>query len=139
MSNTNEGMPWQEMLNFQDEEVQGGALLSKVVKRDGQIENYDALRIRDAIAKTIVAVRGQEDSTLAESLQEKVVQTLAEGILKNRHPNSIPAIEEIQDVVESVLMESKEKDLAKAYILYRAKHSMIRDTRKLVLDINNER
>ena len=50
--------------------------------------------------------------------------------------HSIPAIEEIQDIVESVLIENKEVEIAKAYILYRARHEAVRDTKNLMLDIN---
>ena len=57
--------------------------------------------------------------------------------MDGRHPNSAPAIEEIQDIVESILVGSGEVEIAKAYIIYRARHEVIRDTRKLMLDINN--
>lgn len=50
--------------------------------------------------------------------------------------HSIPAIEEIQDIVESVLIENKEVEIAKAYIIYRARHEAMRDTKSLMLDIN---
>lgn len=53
-----------------------------------------------------------------------------------RHPNSAPAIEEIQDLVEDALIEAGKTATAKAYILYRAKHEALRDTKKLMLDIN---
>ena len=107
----------------------------RVVKRDGSIEIYDRSRITAAIAKAILAVKKAEDPDLAESLSQKVEQQLQE-FSSTRHPNSVPAIEEIQDIVETVLIESKEVAIAKAYILYRARHESIRDTRKLVLDIN---
>ena len=45
--------------------------------------------------------------------------------------------QEIQDIVESVLIENKEVEVAKAYILYRARHEAVRDTKRLMLDINN--
>ena len=56
--------------------------------------------------------------------------------MSDRHPNSAPAVEEIQDLVETVLIENNEVDVARAYILYRARHEAIRDTRKLMLNIN---
>ena len=56
--------------------------------------------------------------------------------MSGRHPNSAPAIEEIQDIVESILVESGEVEIAKAYIIYRARHEVMRDTKKLMLDIN---
>lgn len=107
----------------------------RVVKRDGSIETYDRSRITDAIAKAIRAVRSAEDPELAESLSQRVEEKIHD-VLSGRHPNSVPAIEEIQDIVETVLIESRDTAVAKAYILYRARHESIRDTRKLVLDIN---
>jgi anaerobic ribonucleoside-triphosphate reductase len=56
--------------------------------------------------------------------------------MDERSKESYPAVEEIQDLVESVLFEAGHLDLAKAYILYRAKHETMRDTRKLSLDIS---
>ena len=46
-------------------------------------------------------------------------------------------MEEIQDIVERVLLDSPYYKTAKAYIIYRARHDVIRDTKKLMLDINN--
>ena len=57
--------------------------------------------------------------------------------MSSRHPNSIPAIEEIQDLVEPALVEAGEAKVAKAYILYRAKHEAMRDAARLMLDINS--
>ena len=42
---------------------------------------------------------------------------------KNQHQEYIPTIEEVQDIVETRLMESKFPEAAKAYILYRNKRS----------------
>ena len=56
--------------------------------------------------------------------------------MKGRHPNSAPALEEIQDIVETVFIEEKKVRTAKAYILYRARHEAMRDVKKLMLDIN---
>jgi anaerobic ribonucleoside-triphosphate reductase len=57
-------------------------------------------------------------------------------LMDERSKESYPAVEEIQDLVEAVLFEAGHLDLAKAYILYRAKHETMRDTRKLSLDIS---
>ncbi|ADN01640.1 ribonucleoside triphosphate reductase [Spirochaeta thermophila] len=106
-----------------------------VVKRDGQIEFYDRSRITRAVLKAIESVRGEKDKPLAEHLTDLVEEKLR-ALMRDRHPNSAPAIEEIQDLVETVLIEERQVDLAKAYILYRAQHSIMRDTRKLMLDIS---
>ncbi len=107
-----------------------------VVKRNGTLEKYNREKISGAILKAVTAVRGGGSSEPAESLTRKVEEKLAE-VMRDRHPNSAPAIEEIQDIVETVLIESRETDIAKAYILYRARHEAMRDTQKLMLDINS--
>lgn len=69
-------------------------------------------------------------------LTDKVEEKL-KNIMASRYAHSIPAIEEIQDVVELVLIEQQEARLAKAYILYRAKREAVRDAESLMLNINS--
>ncbi len=125
---------WEEFLGRVNEKTADG-VIGKVVKRDGRIEQYDRGKIYNAIAKAVRAVTGVVDDDIAEKLTRKTEEKLKQ-FMGGRHPNSVPAIEEIQDLVESVLIEEKEVELAKAYILYRARHEVIRDTKKLMLDIN---
>ena len=107
----------------------------QVVKRNGSIEKYDRSKIENAISKAIEAVSRYPDEEKAKALTDKVEESLR-ILLAGRRAHSIPAIEEIQDVVENVLIEAKEVEVAKAYILYRAKHEAIRDSKSLMLDIN---
>ena len=107
----------------------------QVVKRNGSIEKYDRSKIENAISKAIEAVSRYPDEEKAKALTDKVEDSLR-ILLAGRRAHSIPAIEEIQDVVENVLIEAKEVEVAKAYILYRAKHEAIRDSKSLMLDIN---
>ncbi|MDO5576233.1 MAG: ribonucleoside triphosphate reductase, partial [Fibrobacter sp.] len=60
-----------------------------------------------------------------------------ENIDSKFHPNSIPAVEELQDIVERVLIESGHARIAKAYIIYREQHRRFRSTHDLMLDISN--
>ncbi len=110
-------------------------VVRRIIKRDGSVEPYRRSRIAGAIAKAVTAVKQAEDPQLVEALTDQVEDKLRE-FMQQRHPNSVPAIEEIQDLVETVLIESREVAVAKAYILYRARRESIRDTRKLMLDIN---
>ncbi len=127
-------MNWRSLLGFGEPTEK--SVVRQVIKRDGALEKYNRWKIAAAVSKAIVAVRGEEDKRLVEELTDKTEEHLVE-FMKNRHPNSAPAIEEIQDIVETVLIESGEVSIAKAYIIYRARHEVIRDTRKLTLDINN--
>jgi ribonucleoside-triphosphate reductase len=117
------------------EDAGGKTAVRRIVKRDGSIERYDRQRIAAAISAAVRAVRKQDDPELAERLTDRVEERLTE-VMTGRHANSAPAVEEIQDTVENVLIEAQEADIAKAYILYRARHESLRDTRSLLLDIN---
>ena len=122
---------------FLDLEEQGSSsVIQQIVKRDGKIEQYDRWKIASAISRAIIAVREKEDKELTEKLTARTEDKIREFKL-TRHPNSIPAIEEVQDIVETVLIEANMPSIAKAYIIYRVKHEALRDARKLMLDINS--
>ncbi len=106
-----------------------------VAKRTGTVERYDRGRIAAAVEKAFRAVKGVADREQVERIAADVEQRLA-LMLAARHPNSIPAIEEIQDLVETALIDARESQVARAYILYRAKREAVRDAQKLMLDIN---
>ncbi|MFW5826263.1 MAG: ATP cone domain-containing protein, partial [bacterium] len=102
-------------------------IVRRVVKRDGSTEGYDRGKIRAAMGAAFEAVGATAEANRLEELLVAVEEKLA-GFMSTRHPNSAPAIEEIQDIVETVLVESRETAAAKAYILYRARHEAMRDT-----------
>ncbi|MDC7126535.1 MAG: ribonucleoside triphosphate reductase, partial [Spirochaetales bacterium] len=110
-------------------------VVRQIVKRNGTIDRYDRWKIASAIGRAVSAAKKNEDLNLVEELTNKVEEKIVE-FMSGRHPNSAPAIEEIQDIVETVLVESGEVETAKAYIIYRARHEVMRDTRKLMVDIN---
>ncbi len=125
---------WKNFLGSSgDEETRN--FIKSVVKRSGEIAPYDRKKIENAIGKAILAVRLHQDPERAERLTDGV-EALLRIRLAGTRAHSIPAIEEIQDIVETVLIENREVDVAKAYILYRANHEAVRDTKKLMLDIN---
>ena len=127
---------WKEFLQLESEETPASPFVVKrIVKRDGSIEKYDRWKIASAIGRAVAAVQGMEDKELTERLTEKTEDKLRE-FMAGRHPNSAPAVEEIQDIVEMVMMESVPK-IAKAYILYRAQHEALRDSQKMLLNINS--
>ncbi len=125
---------WRSFLGTSsDKETKG--FLRSVVKRSGEIADYDRNKIEAAIGKAIEAVEKHKDPERAAALTDAVEEKLRIQLAGNR-AHSIPAIEEIQDIVESVLIENKEVEVAKAYILYRARHEAIRDAKSLMIDIN---
>lgn len=125
---------WRSFLgNSSDSETKG--FLKSVVKRSGEIAEYDRTKIEAAIGKAIEAEEKRKDPDRASKLTDMVEEKLRLLLAGNR-AHSIPGIEEIQDIVESVLIENKEVAVAKAYILYRARHEAVRDAKNLMIDIN---
>lgn len=125
---------WKAFLNLEEQDQ--NSVIQQIVKRDGKIEQYDRWKIASAISRSIIAVTGEEDRDLTEKLTAKTENKI-KAFKLTRHQNSIPAIEEVQDIVETVLIEENEPAIAKAYIIYRVKHEAIRDAKKLMLDINS--
>ncbi len=125
---------WKAFLDLEEQGSNG--VIQQIVKRDGKVEQYDRWRIASAISRAIIAVTGEEDKELTEKLTARTEDKIREFKL-TRHPNSIPAIEEIQDIVETVLIGENRPAIAKAYIIYRVKHEAMRDAKKLMLDINS--
>ena len=125
---------WRSFLgSSSDSETKG--FLKSVVKRSGEIADYDRNKIEAAIGKAIEAVEKRKDPDRASKLTDMVEEKLRLLLAGNR-AHSIPGIEEIQDIVESVLIEHNEVEVAKAYILYRARHEAMRDAKSLMIDIN---
>ncbi len=103
--------------------------ISKLIKRSGEIVDFDQDKIVKAIYKAAVSV-GIDDHQLAKKIGDQVVMKVNGKF----HKNSIPAVEEIQDVVEEVLIENKLIKIAKAYILYRDQHRQMRDINTATAD-----
>jgi ribonucleoside-triphosphate reductase len=108
-----------------------------VIKRNGSLESYDSGKISTAVRRAFEAVYKETDPEpmRIELITAKVEEKL-EALMASRHENSAPAIEEIQDLVEDALIEAQEAKVAKAYIIYRARHDAIRDSKNLMLDID---
>jgi ribonucleoside-triphosphate reductase (formate) len=99
--------------------------INKIRKRLGDIVNFDSKKIIEAVNKALLAAE-VDDYNLAKDLSEEIILRLN----KKFHQNSIPAVEEIQDIVEEVLIEKKQVKAAKSYIIYREQHRQLRDLSK---------
>jgi len=99
-------------------------LLTKVKKRDSEIVPFDISRISRAVEKAMKAT-GEGDTFDANRVAEKVVLHLYKTNIKDKH--YVPTVEEIQDAVERELIWGDFADTAKAYIIYREKHSQERE------------
>jgi ribonucleoside-triphosphate reductase len=96
--------------------------IERVRKRSGKLVPFDQSKIANAIFKAAQAVGG-DDRMLAEELASMVTM-----MLERNHNGSPPDIEEIQDTVEKVLIETGHARTAKAYILYSDRRARIRQS-----------
>ena len=100
-----------------------------IIKRNRATVSFDKTRIAKAIFKAAQAVGGS-DTQISLQLSDKVVQVIQEN-----YKNQAPTVEEVQDIVENVLVKAGHAKTAKAYILYRADKTKLREQkRKEVLD-----
>ncbi len=105
-------------------------MFEKIKKRDNRIVDFDSSKITAAIAKAGVTT-GEISDREARKLTLRVL-TLAHEI----RLGPTPEVEEIQDIVERVLLDSPFHRTAKAYILYREQHAQIRSiTSKAHIDL----
>ena len=105
-------------------------MFEKIKKRDNRIVDFDSSKITAAIAKAGNAT-GEFGEREARKLTLRVL-TLAHEI----RLDPAPEVEEIQDIVERVLLDSPYHRTAKAYILYREQHAQIRSiTSKAHIDL----
>ncbi|MFZ5647215.1 MAG: anaerobic ribonucleoside-triphosphate reductase [Bacillota bacterium] len=101
-------------------------------KRDGREVSFDETKITDAIFKAARAVGGEDRQTAMELTIEVL------KMLKRMYNGNIFGVEEVQDVVEKVLIESGHARTAKAYILHRDKRTRIREAKGDLMDAVEE-
>ncbi|MDE6351392.1 MAG: ribonucleoside triphosphate reductase, partial [Treponemataceae bacterium] len=105
---------WRSFLG-KSSEPETQSFIKQVVKRNGALESYDRRKIENAIGKAVEAVEKRANPDKAIALTDSVEERLR-LLLAGRRAHSIPAIEEIQDIVENVLIAANEVEIAKAYI-----------------------
>ena len=112
----------------------------RVIKRNGSVVNFDSSKIEIAITKAFLAVHTSA-AAASSSVQQKV-KTLSQNVFETfsqRMPSGGTIhIEEIQDQVELALMRSEELKVARAYVLYRAERSKLREEDSLANRPENE-
>ena len=90
----------------------------QVKKRDGKIVDFNSNKIIEAISGANQDVKGREKASIANKKEiAKYIKSLDKDII---------TVEEIQDIVEKKLMELGKFELAKQYIVYREKRSIVR-------------
>lgn len=102
-------------------------MFKQIKKRDGRIVDFDPEKITNCIFKAAQAVSGKERST-AENLTKQVI----EAVERQLKPEEIPTVEQVQDVIEKILVETGHYKTAKGYILYRQKRTELRRAKSML-------
>ena len=101
----------------------------QVVKRDGEIADFQMSKITSAIDKAFDAKEKIYSKDMIDLLGLRVTADF-----QNKIQNNKVTVEDIQDSVENVLIQAGYSDVAKAYILYRKQREKIRNMKSTILD-----
>ena len=104
-------------------------MLSTIVKRDGRLVPFDEDKIAQAIQKAFTATHQSKGMDVCQMLAREVAAKADQTL------GSTPSVEQIQDLVESALIENGYVRTAKAYILYRAERTRSRDMQTRLMKI----
>ena len=105
--------------------------INEIRKRSGTVTAFDLDKISNAIFQALAAT-SKADRGVADKLAGDVLNKLVEqGFTSSR----APTVEDIQDIVESTLIDSGNSDIAKSYIVYRHERRKLRDEKKRVLNL----
>jgi len=105
----------------------------QIRKRDGRIVEFNQNKISNAIYRALIAM-GKSEYQLAEKLSNKVMQKMVQQRYGLDNTAMVPSVEDVQDIVESILIEEGLSDTAKAYILYRHERRKVRDEKMKILN-----
>ncbi len=101
----------------------------QVLKRDGKVADFNLAKINDAIKLAFEAQEKQYHPSVIDFLALKVTADFEPKVKEG-----LIAVEDIQDSVESVLVQAGYADVAKAYILYRRQREKLRNMKSTILD-----
>ncbi|HJV72642.1 MAG TPA: ribonucleoside-diphosphate reductase subunit alpha [Noviherbaspirillum sp.] len=95
----------------------------KIIRRNGAVVGFEPSKISIAMTKAFLAVNGGQGAASARvrELVEQLTSGVVSALLRRQPAGGIFHIEDVQDQVELALMRSGEHDVARAYVLYRAK------------------
>ncbi len=107
-------------------------MITKIKKRDGREVPFNIEKIASAVFKAASATGGKDYKTAME-LAERSVAYIEESMDKR-----VPNVEEIQDAVEKVLIETGHARTAKEFILYRAERTKVREMNTRLMKVYEE-
>ena len=109
----------------------------KIIKRNGVEQEFNSEKIRIAMSKAFKSV--DEGKDIPDYKLANLTQWVVDAVKKIPHT---PNVEEVQDIVENVLMDSGFHDVARSYITYRFTHAVRRNTTDAailsLIECNNE-
>ncbi len=108
----------------------GSSAPHRIQKRDSTEVAFDREKILVAIVRA-----GQSSGEFGQAIARDLADSVVRVLSFRMGDQSIPTVEQVQDVVEQVLAGADYFITAKAYILYRQKHKQIRDNQKTLLDV----
>ena len=107
--------------------------INEIRKRNGTVTAFDLDKISNAIYQALAAT-SKADRGAADKLAGDVLNKLVEqGFTSEKSPT----VEDIQDIVESTLIDSGNSDIAKSYIVYRHERRKLRDEKMRVLNLKS--
>lgn len=106
-------------------------MIKIIKKRTGDIVKFNAQKITDAIKKANM-------ESIDETFSKEQLSTITNNVIKTLKNLKTPGVEQIQDAVEKVLIAGNFASTAKAYILYRAEHTKLRQAKADLMDIYDE-
>ena len=100
----------------------------KVIRRNGQVTDFDGSKIQVAMTKAFLDVEGSNaagSARIHDTVRKLTVQVV-EALLRRTPDGGMVHIEDIQDQVELALMRAGEHKVARSYVLYRAERARLR-------------
>ena len=94
-----------------------------IIKRTGEKATYDEMKIYNALYKAF-----EEVDEKVSTEDENIIKNIVKEITNDFEDGKVPTVESAQDLIEDKLMESKRKDVARAYVRYRYKRELVRET-----------
>jgi ribonucleoside-diphosphate reductase alpha chain len=99
--------------------------MRQIKKRNGQIVDFDAIKITNAMRKAFLAMNVSAEEELLREITQSVTQDI-----DSVFSEAVPSVEHVQDRVELALMRNGFHEVAKHYIVYRYEHTKIREEKQ---------
>lgn len=103
--------------------------IHKIQKRNGAMIDFDSKKIETAILKAFAA-SGKQDPAAAATITDDVITEL-----EKKFADTVPHVEDVQDIVEQQLINYDYSGVAKSFILYRQKRSEVREEKNVVIEV----